>query len=287
MSDIHNWSTLASENNRAPPDGWPETTMTFGQINNSAREMMAVIARWFNDTAGGLAATGLHYFADANAWGYRVTTSRQVPIDLTTRVRFRVPQTNVGNAWLSVNGSHPAWILWPDGSQCRPNDLGDVCEVYYHGSGHWVLENLPRRAVGEFASGANVQMLFAMPTAPTGWVQNSIWHDRLVRVVSHAGAGAGGAWQITGLSNENQNHTHIVTVSGPISGTTTAAGTGSTLVESGGDSSVAPVGSHAHTLQGSFGPFNYGTTGISNNHTHVGDGSWRPAYGDVILCAKA
>jgi hypothetical protein len=287
MSDIHNWSPLASENNRAPPDGWPENTMTFGQINNSAREMMAVISRWFVDTSGILLATGLHYFADANAWGYRLNVHRAISFDLNTIVRFRIPQVNVGATWLSVNGSHPAWIRWPDNSNCKPNDLADVVEVYWHGSGIWVLNNLQKRTVGEFTSGSGVQMLFAMPAAPSGWVQSSAWHDRLIRVVSHAGTGAGGQWAIFGLSGETANHTHNVTVSGSVSGSTSNATSPGQLVESGNDSNVAAVSTHGHTYSAGFGPYVFGSTGASNAHTHVSDGSWRPAYGDVIMCIKA
>ena len=76
--------------------------MTFGQVNNTGREMMAVICRWFQDTCGVLLATGLHYDAASNAYGYRLNTTRNVPIDLTTRVRFRIPQTNVGATWLAL-----------------------------------------------------------------------------------------------------------------------------------------------------------------------------------------
>ena len=218
MSDIHNWSTLASENNRAPPDGWPENTMTFGQVNNTGREMMAVICRWFQDTCGVLLATGLHYDAASNAYGYRLNTTRNVPIDLTTRVRFRIPQTNVGATWLSVNGSFPAYIKWPDNSQCLANDLTDVVDVYWHGGGVWMLNNVQRRSAGSLISG--VQMLFAMQSAPTGWTQSVAWHDRVIRVVNHAGTGGGGSWIISGLTAETANHTHNVTVSGSVAGST-------------------------------------------------------------------
>lgn len=59
MSDISKWSPIAAENDDAAPDGWPETTMLIGQVNNSGRELMAAVRRdrddteWFNYGDGG------------------------------------------------------------------------------------------------------------------------------------------------------------------------------------------------------------------------------------------
>ena len=44
MSDVKNWSTVASGNNATPPNGWPEN-MAPSAVNNSARENMAAIKR--------------------------------------------------------------------------------------------------------------------------------------------------------------------------------------------------------------------------------------------------
>lgn len=44
MSDIKNWSTTASENNKTPPNGWPEN-MAPSEVNDTARENMAAAKR--------------------------------------------------------------------------------------------------------------------------------------------------------------------------------------------------------------------------------------------------
>ena len=49
MSDIPFWSPTAASNDDSAPDGWPETTMLIGQVNNSARENMAAVRRQWND----------------------------------------------------------------------------------------------------------------------------------------------------------------------------------------------------------------------------------------------
>lgn len=67
MAEINSWNVSASSNTSASPDGWPEN-MTFSAVNDSAREDMAVIARWHKDTNGSVAVTGTNtYAADINA----------------------------------------------------------------------------------------------------------------------------------------------------------------------------------------------------------------------------
>lgn len=45
MSDVDTWSSTAASNNSASPDGFPEG-MNPGGVNDSAREVMAAVARW-------------------------------------------------------------------------------------------------------------------------------------------------------------------------------------------------------------------------------------------------
>lgn len=44
MSDIRDWSTIAENNSKTPPDGWPEN-MAPSDVNNTARENMAAAKR--------------------------------------------------------------------------------------------------------------------------------------------------------------------------------------------------------------------------------------------------
>lgn len=114
-------------------------------------------------------------------------------------------------------------------------------------------------------------VLFAQAAAPAGWTKVVTWNDRLLRVVSGATGGTtGGAWAISGLSNESANHTHTY------SGTT--AQTADNLGMNGGGVQMARD-FHTHAFSGT-------TAGVSANHTHTGDGTWRPAYLDIIPCSK-
>lgn len=48
MSDIKSWSTLAASNNASVPNGWPEGMAPSG-VNDSARELMGAVRRWYDD----------------------------------------------------------------------------------------------------------------------------------------------------------------------------------------------------------------------------------------------
>lgn len=48
MSDIKSWSSTASNNNSSPPNGWPEG-MARDMVNNTARENMRAVRKWYLD----------------------------------------------------------------------------------------------------------------------------------------------------------------------------------------------------------------------------------------------
>lgn len=70
MSEINSWSTTAASNNSSPPDGWPEN-MSFANVNNSAREMMAALKRWRDDINGSLTSGG-------SSGAYTLTPNRTI-----------------------------------------------------------------------------------------------------------------------------------------------------------------------------------------------------------------
>ena len=97
MSDVQNWSATAASNNSASPDGWPESMAPSG-INNSARENMGAIARWYKDGNGSLSSGG-----SSNA--YTLSPNRTIAayaagIDFL----FLANHANTGAATLNVSG---------------------------------------------------------------------------------------------------------------------------------------------------------------------------------------
>lgn len=48
MADVSTWSATAANNNQTPPDGWPENMLP-SQVNDTGREMMAAVRRFYDD----------------------------------------------------------------------------------------------------------------------------------------------------------------------------------------------------------------------------------------------
>ena len=57
MAELRDWSIAAASNNEVAPDGFPEG-MDFRDVNDAAREVMAVLARRSADTSGALVTAG-------------------------------------------------------------------------------------------------------------------------------------------------------------------------------------------------------------------------------------
>ena len=118
------------------------------------------------------------------------------------------------------------------------------------------------------------KVAFFQAAAPTGWTQDVSVNDKVLRVVSGSGGGSGGSWTITGVTVDG----HVLTESeipSHVHGTVqTPAGNG--FGPPGGGNNLGTPGSTA-------------ATGGGQAHTHglTADGNWRPAYIDVIVCARA
>ena len=95
MSELREWDTSAANNNSAPPDGFPEN-MNYSAVNNAAREVMAVLARFERDTRGALTAGGT-----ANAITVTPTGSYAAYFD-GMQIGFTAANTNTGAVTLNV-----------------------------------------------------------------------------------------------------------------------------------------------------------------------------------------
>lgn len=109
MAEINNLDVVADNNNAAPPDGFPEN-MNYRDVNNAARELMALIARWFADTNGSLTATGT-----ANAITLTTNATYDGLFDGLTLV-FEAANTNTAATTLTVNALTTQAIVDRDGN---------------------------------------------------------------------------------------------------------------------------------------------------------------------------
>jgi len=97
MSNVSQYSTSAASNNDAAPDGFPEGMAPSG-VNDAARELMAALARFYQDIGGTLVSTG-----SSNAYVVTSNSSHAALADIGLLV-FRANHANTGAATLAVDG---------------------------------------------------------------------------------------------------------------------------------------------------------------------------------------
>lgn len=105
MSNISTYSATAASNNSASPNGFPEGMAPSG-LNDSAREVMAALAKWYAALKGALVTTG-----SSNA--YVLTTgSAHASLAAIGLIVFRVNFSNTATCTLAVDGLTAKTLKW-------------------------------------------------------------------------------------------------------------------------------------------------------------------------------
>lgn len=152
--------------------------------------------------------------------------------------------------------------------------VGGNTELFYRDSSGSVVQltaqgTTPAQRTANYNNlPSGTQMLFyAGP--PPGWTINTGVNDQMVRLVNSPGGGGGGSWIISGLGGGTTdgyslNAGEIPLVRSAVQ--TVSPGTGFMAAQ------IDVVGAAAHV---------HGLSTIDS------DGSWRPAYVNMVLCVKA
>lgn len=128
---------------------------------------------------------------------------------------------------------------------------------------------------------AGTRMVFYQAAAPVGWTQVTSVNDRVLRVVSGEGGAIGGNWEISGLSASVNVGNHTLSTSRIPSHSHDYVDRGS-----GAEGTIASGASRGDSTRTT------SSTGGGGAHSHSAsasvshDGTWRPAYADVIVAAK-
>ncbi len=157
MSELTDWDIAAANNNDTPPDGWPETTMQYSEVNNTAREGMAVMARYYGDINGSLQTTGPAdaYLLTANSGAAAYFQGMYFACEFNAE--------NTGAATINVNSIGVKSITGRDGGALPSGALqaGGIYEIRYDGTNFQLM--------GTFAGGNvvvdNVQVRTDINTA--------------------------------------------------------------------------------------------------------------------------
>lgn len=268
---IHFSPDAASNDFGAPPinfgEGQPANT-----VNNSAREMMAALARWHSDTTGELGATA------TGAGGYRISSNqgfKQSNLGRSFKIAFQVDSANAGPCTLDIDGSGNFPLLRPGSIALGPGDLFVGLLI----NAMW-LPNIASYIITApfFARPGAISAFGADGAVPPGWVPCD---GRSLSRVSYAALFAfiGGTH---GLPDGNTFRVPDLRGRAPFGadgGTnrlTGAGGLGGGLGNSGGAETVqlseAQLAAHSHagTAAAAGGHDHGGSTSASGGHDHGG-----------------
>lgn len=232
--------------------------------------------------------------ADTESEGQGATRIRDLKVQLRTRMA-------IDHSWNGTpnDGYHQAVTLlslagdaavpqvandgfFTQGGVVYSKVVGGTSELCYRDSNGQVLQlttngSLAGLPVSSIPSGS--KMIFRMGAAPSGWTQDTSVNDQMLRFVNGNTVGTGGNWVISGVSVGN--HTLVAAEVPNIAqdpNTTRQGGAGLFFNTNNTGGYLSNAGNN--------GGFTSGGGGGPHAHPLTADGSWRPAYADVILATK-
>lgn len=139
MSELNSWDIVDANNNAPPPDGWPENTMQYSEVNNTGRAVQGTLKRYFADVNGSLQAAGV---ADA----YTVTLNETGYLAYFQGMYFacEIQATNTGASTIDVNGIGVQTIVDRAGTPLAAGEIqaGGIYEFRYDGTNFQVMGTL-------------------------------------------------------------------------------------------------------------------------------------------------
>jgi microcystin-dependent protein len=146
MSEINSsaWSEVAASNTAAPPNGWPES-MNPAMVDDTAREMMAALKRWYDHINPTITSGGS---ANAQTLTYTVAPAALVAGD---RYSFIPGFTNTGAASLNVNALGATPVQTAGGVALTGGEIavGVVTEVWFDGTNFRIFASSAAWSTGD------------------------------------------------------------------------------------------------------------------------------------------
>ena len=263
---VFKWSTTAASNDDI------DSTINFqeGQspssVNNSARAMMAAIAKWRDDMSGNLVTAG-------TSTAYTLT-SNQTFTALTDgiSVAARMDEVNGASATLNVDSLGAKTIATVYGTAVGAGLLraGAVYVFTYDSTDDkWIVRGNPNDGFP-----AGTKMLFRQTAAPVGWTKDTTYTDAALKVTSGtiSEQATGGkefstllasrtieeanlpshTHSFSATTSSNGAHTHTIAFNLQTTGGENGANAGAVDADAGTET-TSSSGTHTHTVSGTTG----------------------------------
>jgi hypothetical protein len=117
MAEIFSWDPVAGNNNSAPPNGAPEN-MEYDEVNNTMREMYAVVARFIKGSLGGTKTTAGTQPAYTLVSGFTLSAYAAGQV-----FAFVAHASSTGNVTLNVDGLGAGAVNDSRGLQLGAGDI--------------------------------------------------------------------------------------------------------------------------------------------------------------------
>lgn len=235
MGNISTWATSAGGNDTGSPPDFPVQGMPPSTVNDTMRENMAAIARWYNDMAGSLDTGG-----SGNSYTLTTNNTHAARADQAVTV-FRANRTNTASPTLNVDGTGARAIRFSDGSTMGAGAIQNgqmVAVVYDATSDVYKMLSAPRlTGIANTWTGANTfegAVIVPDSTSSTHAVRVSRGDQRYIRAdqsntvtQTHIASGAVGRAQL-------KTTTGTVSVSADIANTTAGRSDTSSVILPGG-----------------------------------------------------
>ncbi len=192
---VASWSQTAATNASADSTvNWAEGQAP-STVNDSARAMMASVAKWRDDLGGVTSTSG-------TSTAYVATTNQSFASLAALsgkRITVQVHTASGPAATLAVDGLTAKAILRSGSTAVGTGDMQPATpyDVLYNvgTDKYYVLGSLGANAA--FVAGTAV--VFYQTAAPTGWTKSTTNNDKALRVVSGSGGVAGGTTAFTSV----------------------------------------------------------------------------------------
>jgi hypothetical protein len=194
MTNTSEWSITAATNNSAPPNGWPEN-MQRSAVNDCAREMMAALAKWYQDQRGSLITAG-----GTTAYTLTTNNAHTALSDIPLMV-VRANVANTGASTLNIDGLGALSLTKANGVALTAGDFTTnklYLLAYNSGGSRIEILNTMTGDVNVSAFPSTTAMLFAQTAAPTGWTKSVTHDNKALRLVSGT-ASSGGSTAFTSV----------------------------------------------------------------------------------------